>query len=394
MTHAPTSAVPPRILLVSTYPPTPCGIANYARALRQAMAGLAGEEGAPDVVRLVDPDESRLRPVREVVATVVPGADGWVDTVAAASRAADLVLLQHEYGIYGPDDGRGVVDLLEALEVPVLATLHTVAADPSPARRAILGELLAGAVRVVVHTGTARRRLVAAYGVDSARVAVVPHGVRVAPVPRRPGGPPTILTWGLLCRGKGIERAIAALARLRATVPGVRYLVVGATHPHALAEEGEGYRRELERMVRRRGLAGVVTFLDGYRGEAELRGMLELADVVLLPYDSRDQVSSGVLVDALAAGRPVVATRFPHAVELLSGGAGRVVDHDRIDEMAAAVATYLLDEGERRRAAETARRVTARLGWPVVARRYLELAESIGGTEAVSAAGHTRRLVG
>jgi glycosyltransferase involved in cell wall biosynthesis len=156
-----------------------------------------------------------------------------------------------------------------------------------------------------------------------------------------------------------------------------QYLVAGRTHPKVLALDGEAYRDARIEQARRLGVADSVRFDDDYRDLASLNALIASSAVVVLPYDSKDQVTSGVLVDAVAAGKPVVATAFPHAEELLSSGAGLVVHHDDPDAMASAVRRVLLEPGLADRMAAEAKRIAPSLGWPVVAGAYLELAERL-----------------
>jgi glycosyltransferase involved in cell wall biosynthesis len=183
---------------------------------------------------------------------------------------------------------------------------------------------------------------------------------------------PLVLTWGLLGPGKGIEWGILAMDRLRHVRPRPRYLVQGATHPAVLRREGEAYRNRLRALVADKGLEDVVTIQGGYLSIPDLAKVVTSADIVLLPYDSRDQVSSGVLVEAIAAGKPIVATAFPHAVELLAGGAGRVVRHEDPDSIAEGLLYLLEDREAATAAAEAARRLTPVLEWRTVARTYDE----------------------
>ena len=222
--------------------------------------------------------------------------------------------------------------------------------------------------------------LVAHYGVDPGRVTVIPHGADPAVVSRRsarrPGDGPVVLTWGLLGEGKGIEWAIDAMALLTDLQPRPQYRVVGQTHPKVKARYGEGYRQRLvERAVR--GGSGAVTFDDRYLTDAQLHALVQEADVVLLPYDSREQVTSGVLIEAVAAGKPVVSTAFPHAVELLSGGAGLLVDRQDPVAIAAALRRVFTEPGLARRMASEAERLAPDLLWPAVADRYRRLALQI-----------------
>ena len=186
-----------------------------------------------------------------------------------------------------------------------------------------------------------------------------------------------MLTWGLIGPGKGIERVIEAMRTLHDLPMQPRYLVAGQTHPKVLATQGESYRRERMEQAERHGLSSSVVFDADYRDVASLTALIQSSKVVVLPYDSRDQVTSGVLVDAIAAGRPVVATAFPHAVELLSSGAGLVVDHDDPDAMALALRRVLTRPELAANMAAEASRIAPSLGWSTIAGEYLRLADQI-----------------
>ena len=242
-----------------------------------------------------------------------------------------MVVVQHEYGIYDGADGDSVVDVLDLLRVPSIVVLHTVLVEPTRHQREVLDAIGRRASALVTMTATARQRLIDHYDVDDAKVVVIPHGAAGGcdGRPRRPDGRgPLMLTWGLLGPGKGIERVIEALPSLRDLVPRPHYLVVGETHPKVLERDGEAYRDGLVARARALGVADMVTFQSRYLDVDALSSLAASADVVILPYDSREQVTSGVLIEAVTAHRPVIATAFAHAVELLASGAGIVVDHD------------------------------------------------------------------
>ena len=190
-------------------------------------------------------------------------------------------------------------------------------------------------------------------------------------------GRPTLLTWGLLGPGKGIERVIEAMGSLRELDGPPRYLIAGRTHPKVLAADGEAYRDARAEQARRTGVADSVCFDANYRDVSSLTALVRSSAVVVLPYDSTDQVTSGVLVDAIASGRPVVATAFPHAVELLASGAGIVVDHDDPAALASALRRLLTDPRLAGSMAAEARRLAPAMAWPVVANAYLALAQRI-----------------
>jgi glycosyltransferase involved in cell wall biosynthesis len=185
-----------------------------------------------------------------------------------------------------------------------------------------------------------------------------------------------MLTWGLLGPGKGVERGIEAVAQMRSAGLDVRYVVAGETHPKVLLRDGEEYRESLQELARARGVADLVDFDGCYRSWDALRAIVRSADVVLVPYDTRDQITSGVLVEALAAGKPVVATAFPHAIELSATGAVTVVDHDSPDGVASTVTAILTDQSLRDKMQAAARVESARYDWPVVGERFHHLMTS------------------
>jgi glycosyltransferase involved in cell wall biosynthesis len=191
-----------------------------------------------------------------------------------------------------------------------------------------------------------------------------------------------VVTWGLISPGKGLEWAIRAIAELDDLTPSVEYVIAGQTHPKVLAHEGEKYRESLVRLIDELGLEASVTLDDRYLDARQLAELVATADVVLLPYDSRDQATSGVLVEAIAAGVPVVATGFPHAVELLAGGAGLIARHEDPVSMADGIRAIVETEQTRRRMHEAALRDTQASSWPVVAERYRSLARGIAAARA------------
>ncbi len=372
--------------VLSTYPPTQCGLATFSRAL---VSALESSRDLVGVVRVADSDEVAGRCRRAHRSTEGLSADAvWLRSdprgaqkAAAALNAFDVAILQHEYGIFPGDDGADVLQTVRRLRVPLITVLHTVLVTPSPNQRLILEQLVAASSAVVTMTQTARDRLVAHYAVDASRIAVIPHGA-AAPPPRlhqqarRPEEAPTVLTWGLLGEGKGIEWAIDAMAQLDDLHPRPQYHVVGQTHPKVRAQHGEVYR---ERLIARAAAGGSesVHFDDRYLTAAELHMLVQDADVVLLPYDSREQVTSGVLIEAVAAGKPVVSTAFPHAVELLSSGAGLLVERQDPAAIAAALRRVFTEPGLEARMTAEAERSAPELLWPAVADRYRALAAGL-----------------
>jgi len=387
--------------LLSTYPPTQCGLATFTAALAEHLGGSSGSVG---VVRVLDPvDRLELadravgqpdaglgehragRSDARVVGHLVNGSPASLRDAARLLSSYDVAVVQHEYGIFGGTDGRDVLELVDALTVPLVVVTHTVLLEPTVAQRDILLRLLESAAHVVTMTRTARDRLVTRYGADPEAVSVVPHGaadhravgpaVRAArPSPRRP----TVLTWGLLGPGKGIEWAIDAMPLLRDLDP--RYVVLGRTHPKVLETVGDGYRTGLIRRAAEREVSDLVDFDDSYLDVPDLARRVAAADVVLLPYDSVEQVTSGVLIEAVSAGRPVVSTGFPHAVELLGDGTGLVVPRADPGAIAVALRRVLTEPGLAQTLTVRAERRAPELVWPAVAERYRDIVRAVHAT--------------
>jgi polysaccharide biosynthesis protein PslF len=360
--------------ILSTFPPTACGIATFSAAL---SAGLIARGATVDVVRCGD-----IEDVEDPLVVASTQGDGAAGAVAALDRV-DIAVVQHEYGIHGGRDGADVLAILDALTVPCILVAHTVVRHPTRHQRRVLERACGAADAVVVMTEHARRRLVGGYDVDAERVSVIPHGATTPPdeedaaASRAPGAPLRVLTWGLLGPGKGIEWAIDAMAMLADVRPRPAYLVAGATHPKVLANDGEAYREMLERRCWASGAAVSVTFDETYRDLPALGRLIGEADLVLLPYDSEDQVTSGVLVDAVARGCPVVATAFPHAVELLGSGAGIVVPQRDAAALADVVRSVVDHPELLAQMASTCRELAPALSWNSVARRYDDLATTL-----------------
>lgn len=362
------------LALLSTYPPTKCGLATFTAALYEQLSRSPGHVGVVSV--LDDRCDGNHGP--EVVGHLLNGSPASAAAAVSTMNEFQSVIVQHEYGIYGGPDGVDVLEVVEALSVPTIMVLHTVLLDPTPRQRFIIDRLVDASDVVVTMAETARRRLVSHYGVDPSRVTVIPHGAidhRNFRTSHAVNTRPLVLTWGLLGPGKGIEWAIDAMASLRDVFP--RYLVAGKTHPKVLERDGEQYRQALAARARGLGVDDMVEIDASYLAMSELANLVAAADVVLLPYDSPDQVTSGVLIEAVAAGRPVVSTGFPHAVELLATGSGLIVPRRDPDAIAGAVRRVLTEPSLAERMAAQASRQAPSLVWSSVAQRYRSLAAGL-----------------
>ncbi|GLY05051.1 MULTISPECIES: glycosyltransferase [Actinoplanes] len=359
---------------LSTHPPTRCGLATFNSALATHLGRSAAAVG---IVRVAAHGDDPT-PEDGVVHTWTAAAPaGWRDS-AEALNGFDIAVIQHEYGIYPGRDGGEVLSVLRRLTVPSLVVLHTVLTHPTPNQKSLLEQIVAAASAVVTITRAAHDRLITGYTVDAAKISVIPHGaLDYAGPPSRRHPESHLLTWGLLGPGKGIEWALRGLARLRNLEPAPVYTVAGRTHPKVAELHGEEYRAGLHRLGAVLGIAHQVRYQSAYLDDEALGTLIRSADVVVLPYDSTEQVTSGVLVEAVAARIPVVATAFPHAVELLTDGPGLLVPHKNPAALATAVRRILTEPALAATLRGRNGHAEPALRWPAVAQRYHELAATL-----------------
>jgi glycosyltransferase involved in cell wall biosynthesis len=332
-----------RFGIVGTRTSPPCGLARFAASLEGALSA-----HGPSVRRVGD----------------APPPYGDLD----------VVILQHDDDMTGED----VSDIGEGLGVPTIVVVHTIPKAPTSQQRSALEAITAAADQVVVMSEVARRRLCGTYAADRRKVTVIPHGATLPTVPRvKRASRPTILTFGLLRPGNGVERVIDAMPLLRDLPGRPRYVIAGPMDPRVSATEAGLYRDERIRQARDLGVADSVSFDSHYYVRSALCELIQQAAVVVLPFDSTEQACSGVLADAFANGRPIVATAFPHARELLGSGAGMVVEHDDPVALAAALRQIITQPRLAGSLAAEARARAPEVGWPAVAAAYLSLAQRL-----------------
>ena len=321
--HAPPLST---IAFVGTYVPRRCGIATFTRDLRCAVADHLPATRCPvvamnDAGRHYDyPEEVRFHCADRERGAFRRAAE-FLDLANV-----DVVSVQHEFGIFGGEAGENVLELLRHTRAPIHTTLHTVLAEPSAVQRRVIDEVLHLSARMAVMTQRGRLLLHDIYGISDDRIDVIPHGIPdavfVDPESIKPRfglqGRKVLLTFGLLSPSKGIEHVITALPEIVRRHPDVIYIVVGATHPHLLREQGERYREQLAALAHRLGVAGHLEFHDRYVDMPDLIAFLGAADIYVTPYLNQDQITSGTLAYAFGCGKAVLSTPYWHATELLA----------------------------------------------------------------------------
>ena len=375
------------VAFVGTYPPRRCGIATFTRDL---AAGMSAARARVKPLAIAVTDESgHYEYPDEVGYEIRQGMKGDYARAAEFVNYQDVrwLSVQHEYGIFGGDDGAYILDLLGALRVPAIVTLHTVLDHPSESQRRIV-QKMAKSAPLVVMSHVAADLLARRYDVEGARVHIVPHGIPDMP-PRDQdvlkagfgiAGHRMLLTFGLLGPNKGIETVIRALPAAVAACPDLVYFVVGATHPAVLRQYGEAYRTTLEREAERLGVRDHVVFRDQYVTTDELCRYLQAADIFVSPYLNEAQVTSGALSYAMGAGVAVISTPYWHARELLADGRGRLFPFGDSTSLAREIISLTNGSAElpslRARGYEHTRGFT----WPRVGAKYVELGAALPAT--------------
>src|SRR5437868_3772397 len=363
-----------RTAIVSTYPPSACGIGTFAADVRATLLGVDGVERVDFVAVVNEPSRPQRRGLLSTIGQAVRG--DYVRTARMLGRLdVDAVLLQHEYGIFGGLDGEYVLSFANELAQPLVVTLHTVLSEPTAHQLAVLSELCERAELVIVMTDTAERLLVECGACAAEKIRVVPHGAPARLTTRASANAETsrtrervtLSTFGLLSPGKGLETAIEALPAIVERHPEVVYVIAGRTHPDVAHREGERYRLMLQRRVLELDLGEHVEFDDRFLSIDELSDLLAATDVFVTPYRNREQIASGALTFAIAAGCAVVSTPYWYAQDMLASGAGRLVPFDDAAALADAVCDYVEQPEALAAARSEARRVGSSLTWPSVA---------------------------
>ena len=367
------------LAFLSTYPPRECGLATFTQDLVLQLVRIP----ATARTRVIAVCNAKMPQDHRVMMELDQHDRKSYSSVAQKINHSDidLLVIEHEYGIFGGDSGEYILDLIRLLTVPFVTTLHTVLGSPLKKQRQILSEIADKSERIITMAQNTVAILVNEYGIDPLKIEVIHHGVPKMPMKTREtlkmesgfAGRPVISTFGLLGPGKGLEYGIEAIAQIAQKHKDVIYLILGQTHPAIVKESGEAYRLQLESLVRDLGLADNVRFVNKYLTKEEIVKNLTMSDIYMTPYLGKDQAVSGTLAYAAGYGRVIISTPYMYAKEMLSGGRGLLAEFRDAASLAKQIDYVLCHPDEKARMEDKTLAIGQTMMWHVVAEKYVKL---------------------
>jgi glycosyltransferase involved in cell wall biosynthesis len=373
-----------RIAFIGNHLPRLCGIATFTHDLHGAVAEVRPDL-ATGVVAMTDPAGTYDYPPAVRLEIQDENLEEYIAAAEFLNDAGyDVVSLQHEYGIFGGPAGGHITELLSRLKMPVVTTLHTVLASPTAIQREVMQSSIDSSSKIVVMCEKGRQLLHSVHNVPAGKIEVIPHGI-----PDRPfreshaakaklgfSGKTVILTFGLLSPNKGIETMLDAMPAILKSCPNAVYVVLGATHPNLVRQQGEAYRDGLMARVRKLGINDQVVFFNQFVEQPTLLDFISMCDVYATPYLDEAQMTSGTLAYSFGLGRAVVSTPYWHAEELLSDGHGILVPFGDAETIGKEIAALLTDDVRRDAMRTRAYAASRSMTWPETAKRYLTVFEN------------------
>ncbi len=329
------------ILNLSTYLPQQCGIATFSMDLRKS---LLPQGQRFEIMAISDKENGYVYPDEVVFTLYKHNKEDYIRAAEFANAYSDLdlVVVQHEYGIFGGPDGNYLLDFISHLHKPFIVVTHSVLPEPSKGQHSILRELCRQAAGIVCMTNKSAHLLHEIYEAPEETISVIHHGVPLFQnQPQKElkqkynfENNQLVTTFGLIGPGKGLEIGIRAIAKVALKHPSVRYLILGKTHPNLIRSEGESYRNMLSELVKDLGLENNIIFVNKFLSDDELGDYLHMTDIYLSPYPNRDQAVSGTMAFALGCGRAIVSTAYAYAEEVLANERGLLAQSNDPDELA------------------------------------------------------------
>lgn len=371
-----------KIAFLSTYPPRECGLATFTQDLITAFDS-SGEIDAKVIA--VTNMENYVYDSKVIAKIAQHEQADYIKTARELNNSdIDLLVIEHEYGIFGGEHGAYILDLINNLEIPVVTTFHTILPKPDPKQQSILNELGKKSEKVITMARNTKPLLKSVYGIDPEKIEMIHHGVPKRPFQSRESlkikygynNRQIISTFGLIGPSKGIEHGIEAISKVVMDHKDVRYLILGQTHP-ALKEEGDAYRNKLEELVENLDLSDNVEFINKYLSKDEIIEYLQLSDIYMTPYLGKDQAVSGTMAYAVGYGKAIISTPYMYAKEMLSGDRGFLAEFSNPDSLAECIKNIIKNPNIKAKMERDTMKLGRTMYWDKIAQCYLEVFSNI-----------------
>ncbi|SMD11335.1 glycosyltransferase family 4 protein [Sporomusa malonica] len=385
------------IAFLSTYPPRECGLATFTEDLVNEIDKIPFIQ--PSVIAVVDKEGYTNSQVKRKLSQ--HDRTSYLLTALWANDNVDLLVIEHEYGIFGGECGEYILDLAKRLKIPFIVTTHTVLLEPSPKQQAVLRELGRLSTKVVTMAESSIPILAGTYGIELEKLIFIPHGVPNMQVESREKlkinhglqNKQVISSFGLISPAKGLEYGIEAVAKVVPDYENLMYLILGKTHPCVKESMGEKYRQSLMDLAQSLGVQDNIWFIDKYLTKEEVITHLHMSDMYLTPYLSKEQAVSGTLAYAMGCGRVIVSTPYRYAEEMLGGGRGMLGKFRDSDSIASCIRSVLANPVRKKEMEMKTLAVGRTMTWANVAAQYAELGMQIIDDRGNRTKNDTRRLV-
>jgi glycosyltransferase involved in cell wall biosynthesis len=369
-------------LFFSTFPPRKCGIGTFTKDLVESIdEGL--ENKFKTKILAVNEPECDYDYDEKVWDSI--GAYDYEKYISLAEKINSnaeikIVSIQHEFGIFGGEQSCHPVPFLDKLKKPSLITFHSVFPNPQEEVKQLVNSISKRVSKIIVMTDTGVRLLRQDYGVNTP-IEVIPHGIPNVSFETQNfykqllnlEGKIVLTSFGMVGPGKGYEQVIESLPQVVKRFPNLIYLIIGATHPGVIEEEGENYRISLIRRINELGLGENVKFYDKYATLQEIIEFLKATDIYMSTSQNPEQITSGTLVYAMGCGRSVISTPFPHAKDIVKEDNGILVDYESVELFEKAIFNLVQDQQKRKAMERNNYDLTRKMIWKNVARDYTKL---------------------
>ncbi len=372
---------------ISSYTPRKCGIATYTKDLTRAI-NLINPHSKSEIVALIRPEDKIDYPPEVKLKISQYEVDSYIKAADHINKSkTDIVVLEHEFGLYGGDFGEYIIKLIELIKKPLIVTTHTIPDNNSEGYGLVLKDVLKFAEKIIAMMPESLQKLIKNYNCPKEKIEIIPHGVPDIPLEataehkKIKGFEDRIILGNinLLSASKGLEYTIEALKKIKEQFNNVLYLIIGQTHPVVLKAEGEKYRKFLKEKIKQYDLQGNVKFINKYLSLKELVVWLKIIDVYITPYLDPQQSASGALAYAIGAGKICISTPYLYAKEVLAEGRGIIVPFRNSQAIADAVIDICENPQKKLRMENKTYKFGRLMTWYNVALQHLELFDEVLG---------------